>query len=147
MAITKYFKEAVKEKDVQRIRIMMKNSLLIDKTFEEFSDMETLVKDMPDIYKTHDNKTFIEDSSKWSNDYLDQQLVELIDNFSHERIKHVKNIILHIYRYDIDNVSVSNNKLTHTSHRQLNNIKIYALIGVFIILFVIVLFFWIKFCE
>ena len=40
MALTKSFYEAVSEGNVRRIRIMMKNSLLVDPTFREFSEME-----------------------------------------------------------------------------------------------------------
>ena len=36
MSLTNTFKEAVKSGNIQRIRIMMKNSLLVDPTFREF---------------------------------------------------------------------------------------------------------------
>ncbi len=40
MAITNFFRNAVSKGDIRGIRIMMKDSMLIDPTFAEFNEIE-----------------------------------------------------------------------------------------------------------
>ena len=43
MALTNAFREAVTEKNVRKIRIMLKDSLLVDPSFKRFQEMERAV--------------------------------------------------------------------------------------------------------
>lgn len=95
--ITDAFTKAIDEKDILGLRIMMKDSLLIDPSFKEFDEMEKLVKNIDGMYDKHDGRELIKDKSKWDEDYLDLEMVRLIDNFSHERIDLVKNMVRHHY--------------------------------------------------
>lgn len=93
MALTNAFYEAVKSGNVRRVRIMMKNSLLIDPTFEEFHAMEKAASSMVGLYDKHDGKEFIEDRNLWDNNYMDKVMVKVISNFSHERLDHLKEVV------------------------------------------------------
>lgn len=92
MSVTNEFRKAVAEKNVDMIHIMMSKSMLFDPTFEEFNEMEKLAKDVPGLYVKHDNNPLIDDVSKWDNDYLYRLDAELVFNFSHERVDHIKKI-------------------------------------------------------
>ena len=93
MAVTESFRQAVKEKRITRVRIMMKDSLLIDPSFQEFREMEAIASPMLGVlYDEHDRKTF-KPESEWDDEYMNSLMVDLINNFSHERILHLKKVI------------------------------------------------------
>ncbi len=97
MAVTNYFKDAVERKDVQSVRIMMKDSLLRDPTFQEFAEKETCAAGLKELYDAYDGKELKQSPSEWNKDYMDLMLTKLLFNFSHERIAHLKKIIRHLY--------------------------------------------------
>lgn len=96
MALTNAFYETVESGNVRRVRIMMKNSLLVDTTFAEFDAMEKAASKMAGLYDEHDGKELIEDRNLWNDDYMDKVMVELLSNFSHERIEHIKNVVRYL---------------------------------------------------
>ena len=96
MALTNAFYEAIKSGNVRRVRIMMKNSLLVDLTFNEFYEMEKAASSMKGLYDEHDGKDFVEDRSKWDDDYMNKIMVKVISNFSHERIEHIKDVFRYL---------------------------------------------------
>lgn len=93
MALTNSFFEAINSGNVRRVRIMMKNSLLIDPTFNEFHEMEKAASSMDNLYDPHDGKAFIEDRSQWDDNYMNTVMVKVLSNFSHERIEHLKEVV------------------------------------------------------
>ena len=93
MSLSNAFREAVNEGNVRLVRIMMKDNLLLDPTFSGFSEMERATANLAGLYDPHDGKQFIEDSSEWNDDYMNKLLVEVVLNFSHERIDHLKDVI------------------------------------------------------
>lgn len=97
MALTKAFYEAVQSGNIRRVRIMMKDSLIVDTSFKEFEEMKTAASSMNGLYDIHDNREFITDKSKWNDDYMNRLLVQLVNNFSHERITHLKNVIRQLH--------------------------------------------------
>ena len=96
MALTNAFYTAVKEGKVRRVRIMMKDSLLVDPTFQLYKDMEKAADSMAGLYDAHDGRDFIMDSTKWNDDYMSLLMVQVIDNFSHERLDHLKKVVHHL---------------------------------------------------
>ena len=83
MALSNAFHEAVNEGNVRLVRIMMKDSLLLDPTFSSFSEMERAAANLAGLY----------DSSKWNDDYMNKLMVEVVLNFSHERVDHLKDVV------------------------------------------------------
>lgn len=96
MALTDSFYEAVKSGNLRRVRIMMKDSLLVDPSFREFEQMEKAAQGMYGLYDTHDGRKFIYDSSEWNDDYMNKVMVQVVGNFSHERIEHLKEVVRYL---------------------------------------------------
>lgn len=96
MALTNAFYEAVKSGNVRRVRIMMKNSLLVDPTFEEFNAMEKAAASMTGLYDEHDGKELVDDRSSWNDEYMNRVMVKVISNFSHERLDHLKEVVRYL---------------------------------------------------
>lgn len=105
--ITQSFYDAVESSNIRRVRIMMKNSLLVDLTFEQFHEMERIAKNMEDLYDKHDGgKEFITDKSQWNDNYMNKLMVKVVNNFSHERLNHLMDVVKYLR---VDN-SNSDNK-------------------------------------
>ena len=97
MAITNAFRNAIRTEDVRDIRIMMKDSLLVDPTFAEFGERENLARNIGKLYDSHDGREFELDKSAWDDDYMNKLMVQVVGNFSHERINHLKDVVSHLY--------------------------------------------------
>lgn len=93
MTLTNAFYEALQSGNVLRIRIMMKDSLLADRTFSRFNAMEKETLSMKGLYDEHDGKDLIQDRKLWNDDYMNKVMVEVLSNFSHERIEHLKEVV------------------------------------------------------
>ncbi len=96
MSITNAFRNAIATGDVRGIRIMMKDSLLVDPTFTEFAEMEILTQNISGVYDSYDDRAFEEDKSAWNDDYMNKIMVQVVGNFSPERIKHLKDVVRHL---------------------------------------------------
>jgi len=94
--ITSAFTDAVKDNNVRLIRIMMKDSLLLDPSFKQFDEMNRLAKDVPGLYDEHDGRELDEDPSHWNDDYMNELMVQVISNFSHERVELLKKVVAHL---------------------------------------------------
>jgi len=98
MAVSQEFQTALDDKDMRLVRIMLKDSLVVDPTFTEFGEMLRLAEQSLDsLYDEHDGEVLINDSSQWNKDYMDTQMVKVIRNFSEERIELLKKICSHLY--------------------------------------------------
>jgi len=98
MAITQEFRKAVQDNDTLMIRIMLKDSLVVDPTFEEFNQMISLSEgNTSDLYEEHDGEALQHDVDLWTKDYMDEQMVQVIYNFSKKRIELLKRICKHLY--------------------------------------------------
>lgn len=90
------FIKAVNNKNIRSIRIMMKNSLLVDLTYKEFDAMDKMASSIPGLYDKHDGKELIEDKSKWDEHYVSRLMTQVISNFSHERVDHLKDVVRYL---------------------------------------------------
>lgn len=124
--ISNEFEDAVKNGNLLRARIMIKDSLILDTTFNKSKEMIEYLKDKEiDIFVTFDNGILEDDVNKWNKDIMNRELVELVDNFSKERMEHVKRVIKKVFCDDgrvYKKSSVKNNsnyKITQISKKEL----------------------------
>lgn len=96
MAVTKTFKEAVKSNSVLDVRIMMKDSLITEPTFTLFGEMEKIASVMEGLYDEYDGKSFQLDKSTWDDNYMNKLMVQVVGNFSHERLDHLKEVVRYL---------------------------------------------------
>lgn len=98
MAITKEFVEAVENGKLLRVRIMLKDTLLVDPTATKFEEMESYVNSkIGNLYDEHDEEKLNYEVTCWNEDYLNEQMVNVVNNFSKERIELLKGMVRHIY--------------------------------------------------
>lgn len=95
MALTREFVEAVSQRNMLRVKIMLKDSLLVDTTFNQFNEMARYAESkLPNLWVSDDEDD--EDFSQ-SPEELNNILVGLINNFSRKRIKYLKALISKMY--------------------------------------------------
>lgn len=96
MAITNAFRSAVAAGNVIGIRIMMKDSLLADPTFAEFNEMAHYAQTVSGLYDAHDGRELEDDKNAWNDDYMNKLMVQVVGNFSPDRIERLKQIVSHL---------------------------------------------------
>lgn len=114
MAISTEYAQAVSSNKILRVRIMLKDSLLLDKSFGLFDEMRryALAKGM-NIWST--SETPLEIAPKpWTMDIMNYELTALVNDFTEEHVKYVKDIIRDLYGGHVPN----NNQ--HTKSNELN---------------------------
>lgn len=91
--ITANFQAAVRDDNLMRVHIMMKDSLLTDPSFRTFAEMEQAASGMEGLYVPHDGTVLSLDEATWTKDYMNELLVDVVDNFSRERIEHLMKVV------------------------------------------------------
>ena len=93
MALSEEFKEAVEQNKKTRVRIMLKDSLLVDSSCAEFDERFRFAQSsMPDLMDSHDGESF-KAPEQWNEDYLNDQMVAGVNNFSKERVDLLKKMV------------------------------------------------------
>ncbi len=99
MAITKEFMEAVQSGKMMRVRIMLKDSLLVDPTAAQFDEMARYATEkLGNIYTEHDGEKLNFDVDAWNEEYLNQQMVIVVNCFSKERIDLLRSMVRYLYK-------------------------------------------------
>lgn len=101
MSVSPEFSEAVRKRNLLLIRIMLKDSLIYDKTFGKFSEMRDYAeKHNVDFWEKNDN-SLIRDEKPWNEKLLDREMTALISHFTKERVLYIKDMIRDIYRLNV----------------------------------------------
>lgn len=97
MEISSEFQNAVKEKNILRIRIMLKDSLLIDRSFSMFKKMleHTEKQGVKVLMDARDSLERVD--GPWTVEVMNSELTSLVGDFTEEHIQYVKDIIINIY--------------------------------------------------
>lgn len=113
MSLTNEYIEAVSSNKKTRVRIMLKDIMLVDPTMKSFEEMLSYAeKNMESLYDVHDGEVLNESESAWTEDYMNQQMVSVVTNFSKERISLLKNIVRYLYGSKIKTDTSANIKHT-----------------------------------
>lgn len=108
MALTREFVEAVSQENILRVKIMLKDSLLLDKSFNQFNEMLKYAESKLDCIWVSDDEDA--DAFSKSSEDLNTILVGLVNNFSRRRVNYLKDMINTLYPLQP--------KTIHTSRRE-----------------------------
>lgn len=117
------FKAAVADKNLLRTRIMLKDSFVLDPTFTQLREMLSYAKaNLSDLMVTYDGDYLEEDSSKWTSETMNEELVQLVTNFSDERINHLEKVVSKVLAKEAEAIkrkrlvqNAQNNRVAHSS--------------------------------
>lgn len=104
--ISAEFQSVVNGRNLLRTRIMLKDSMVVDPTMEQFNERFIYAKrKLPDLMMPHDGEVFELDRSKWTTQMLSMELVQLVNNFSQERLDYTKRMIQVLYAADAQRIA------------------------------------------
>ena len=116
MAITNEFRDAVENCKKTRVRIMLKDIMLVDPTMKQFDEMLDFAKvNILDLFDEHDGETLKYDRGEWSESYLNNQMVVVVSNFSKERVELLRNMVKYIYRDKVEKINTNTQYQNTTS--------------------------------
>ena len=112
--ISPEFIAAVDNKNLLLTRIMLKDSMVVDPTMEQFTERFDYAKrKLPDLMMKYDGEELESDCSKWTVQIMNIELVELINNFSQERLQHLQEIIRVLYASEIKTITAKRKATPH----------------------------------
>lgn len=92
------FKEAVDSGDLLQVYIMLKDSMMLDTSMKLFNERLAYAEsNLDNLFDEHDGEVFDENIDSWTEGYISTESVNLIDNFSKERIKFLQKMIQKVY--------------------------------------------------
>lgn len=98
MALTNEFREAVSDGKITMVRIMLKDMMIVEPSLVTFNEMlHYAERNLEGLYDDHDGESFNLDQSQWSEDYMNEQMVAVVSNFSKERVELLQRIVKKIY--------------------------------------------------
>lgn len=98
MSVTKEFMQAIEDRNILRIRLMMKNSLLLDTTFNDFRKMENIARNHGiDIWQRTSQSTLPKRKKQWSLDDMNYELTSIVKDFTKEHMQYLMEIIDELY--------------------------------------------------
>lgn len=95
MALTREFVDAVSQGNLLRVKIMLKDSLLVDTSFRQFNEMLNYAE--PRLNGIWVSDTEDDDEFSVSSEELNAILAGLVNNFSKRRVTHLKGMINQLY--------------------------------------------------
>lgn len=99
MSLSQDFIQAVTEKDTLSVRIMLKDSLVVDPTFLELQQLLSYAEQhLTDLYDPHDGEVLESIKAKYDKEYMDSQMVKIVRNFSEERLALLKDVCKHLFK-------------------------------------------------
>lgn len=112
MKFTKEFTDAVEQKNRLRVRIMLKDAFLLDKTGDTFDKMEQYAAErVPELYEAHDEEILLKLPEQWTIDYFNDQMVKVVGNFSRERVALLKKMAAALFREKAETAAPERGKL------------------------------------
>lgn len=100
------FKAAVEQKNPLLARIMIKDSFVIDPTFVQLDEMLSYARNynIPGLFDAYDGGDLESDPLKWDNDTMNEELVQLVTNFSVVRIDHLRKVVARVLASKADRI-------------------------------------------
>ena len=121
MELTEEFKNIVcssrvDKKNLLRLRIMLKDSLLVDQSFDQFSAMCQYAKKMGvNFWMEKSEELEKAPEREWNKNLMNLELVKLVTDFTQERVRYCQSIIKKVYGITCDSVkSTSQGKGSET---------------------------------
>lgn len=99
MAVSKEFIQAIKEKNELRIRLMLKNSLLLDTSFRSFWEMVRVAESNGiEVWMENSGHPLERKSKPWSMDDMNYEITAVVNDFTEEHIRYLMDIIGEVYQ-------------------------------------------------
>ena len=93
MSVSKEFMDIVAQGDKNAVRASLANYMILDRSYKLFDESFSYARSKMNLVDEHDGQELTSDRGKWTEEYLNEQLVAIVINFSQKRISHIKQVI------------------------------------------------------
>lgn len=98
MALTPEFETAVRNNNLLRVRIMLKDSLLVDKRFVQFTEMRRYAeRSGVNFWMEKTEELEIKPKGSWNEDLMNLELTKLVNDFTKEHLAYCQAIVEKVY--------------------------------------------------
>lgn len=117
MPVTKEFMQAIEDRNILRIRLMMKNSLLLDASFNDFRKMEKIAMEHGvDVWQHTSKSTLSKRKEPWSRDDMNYELTSIVNDFTKEHMQYLMEIIKELYHGSSNTTKPKEATLENSDH-------------------------------
>ncbi|WP_104803266.1 hypothetical protein [Blautia marasmi] len=114
--VSEEFRQNVSSGDLDTVRSALIDYLIIDRTFRKFDEALSYAADSLKIIEPFNNEPPFS-AEPWGIDYLNQQKVALMMNFSAERIEHLKKVITTVLPHNTDKSKANESDSSFSNQR------------------------------
>ncbi len=108
------FRATISEKNLLRARIMIKDSFVVDPTFTQLDEMLSYVRtNLPNLFVPFDGESLENDVTKWNEAVMNEELVQLVTNFSEMRVSHLKKVVAKVLESEAAKIRRKRSEQTH----------------------------------
>lgn len=101
MALTPEFRTAVENNNLLRVRIMLKDSLLVDKSFAQFKEMRQYAEcSGVNFWMEKTEELEMKPEELWNITLMNLELTKLVNDFTKEHLDYCRKIIKKVYGSD-----------------------------------------------
>ena len=130
MALTNEFINAVANNKKILVRIMLKDIMLVDSSMKTFNEMLSHAEsNMDNLYDEHDGEKLNGNSATWTVDYMNQQMVSVVTNFSRERVNTLKKIVEFLYGNKVEETKETGSRTTAATSSSKNGLTGQQIVG------------------
>lgn len=99
MTVSKEFIQAINERNVLRIRLMLKNSLLLDTSFHSFWEMARMAKSNGiEVWMEDSGQPLKRKPKPWTVDDMNYEITAVVNDFTEEHMRYLMDIIGEVYQ-------------------------------------------------
>lgn len=110
MALTPEFKNVVSKRNLLRIRIMLKDSLLVDRSFAQFGEMCQYAKMQGVDFWMSSREIERAPKEEWNRELMNLELTKLVNDFTKERVDYCQSLIKKVYGIKSTSASTQSRK-------------------------------------
>lgn len=101
MALTPEFRTAVRNNNLLRVRIMLKDSLLVDRSFAQFKEMRQYAEHSGvNFWMEKTEELEMKPEELWNITLMNLELTKLVNDFTKEHLDYCRKIIKKVYGSD-----------------------------------------------
>lgn len=99
------FRATISEKNLLRARIMLKDSFVVDPTFIQLDEMLSYARtNLPNLFVPFDGGNLENNAAKWTEAIMNEELVQLVTNFSEIRVSHLKKVVAKVLASEAERI-------------------------------------------
>lgn len=97
MSVSMEYRDAINERDLRRVRLMLKNSLLYDTSFRTFMEMERYAKSNGvNVWMPETANGFKRKDKPWTIDDMNYEITAIVNDFTQSHMSYLMDVVSYV---------------------------------------------------